>query len=93
MEGTAKAIEWARDTPREEVVARMVSIIERRGRNETSAAVRHWRSPGIPAKGGVVEARAYQMWVDWLVKAGELEPGRINVPRLVDNRYNPYYHP
>ena len=93
VEGTAKAIEWARNAPREEVVARMVSIIERRGRNETTAAVRHWRSPGIPSTGGVVEARAYQMWVDWLVGAGELRPGQINVARMVDNRYNPYYQP
>ncbi|MDR2690368.1 MAG: ABC transporter substrate-binding protein [Azoarcus sp.] len=93
VEGTAKAIEWARDTPREEVVARMVSIIERRGRNETTAAVQHWRSPGIPSKGGVVEAQAYQMWVDWLVKAGELKPGQIDVARMVDNRYNPYHRP
>ncbi|MDR1462714.1 MAG: ABC transporter substrate-binding protein [Azoarcus sp.] len=90
VEGVAKAIEWARHAPREEVVARMVSIIERRGRNETSAVVQYWRSTGIPAKGGVVEAAAYQMWVDWLVEAGELRPGQIDVARMVDNRYNPY---
>ncbi|MDR2260212.1 MAG: ABC transporter substrate-binding protein [Azoarcus sp.] len=93
VDGTAKAIEWARAAPREEVVARMVSIIERRGRNETTAAVQHWRSPGIPSKGGVVEAAAYQMWVDWLIKADELRSGQIDVERMVDNRYNPYYRP
>ncbi|MDR2031021.1 MAG: ABC transporter substrate-binding protein [Azoarcus sp.] len=91
VEGSARAIEWARATPREEVVKRMTAIIEKRARNETTAAVQHYRSTGIAVTGGIVEAKAYQMWVDWLVRNGELAPGQVDVSRMVDNRYNPYH--
>jgi ABC-type nitrate/sulfonate/bicarbonate transport system substrate-binding protein len=90
VEGTARAIEWARATPREEVIQRMTAIIEKRQRNETTAAVQHWLTTGIATKGGLVEAGAYQMWVDWLIQSGELKPGKVDVSRMVDNRYNPY---
>jgi ABC-type nitrate/sulfonate/bicarbonate transport system substrate-binding protein len=91
--GTAKAIEWARETPREEVVDRMAAIIEKRGRNESVDIIRYWLSTGIPEPGGVVEASKFQMWVDWLVQRDELPNGKVDVARMVDNRYNPYRRP
>lgn len=38
--GVAKAIEWERTTPREEVIARFTSIIDKRQRNESTAALK-----------------------------------------------------
>ena len=38
VEGTARAIEWARTTPKDQVVARFVDIIQKRGRGEDPAA-------------------------------------------------------
>lgn len=90
VEAAARAIEWARTTPREEVVARMQSIIERRGRNEDASVVKYWTSTGIAGKGGLLSAREYQVWIDWLVKDGELKAGQVKAEDLYTNELNPF---
>lgn len=88
--GTARAIEWARNTPREEVVARLSSIINKRGRNEDDRLVKFWKSTGIADKGGLVTEQQYQQWIDWMVREGQLTPGKIKAADLIDNSYNPF---
>ncbi|WP_437571812.1 ABC transporter substrate-binding protein [Sorangium sp. So ce542] len=90
VEATAKAIEWARSTPRETVVARFIALMKKRGRNEEDAAIRFWRSYGVAGKGGLIAERDFQIWLDWMVKGGELEPGEIALSRLYTNEFNPY---
>lgn len=89
----AKAIEWARTTPRDEVRARYATIIEKRGRNEDTSLVRYWQSVGIAEPGGAIAEREFQIWLDWLVKEGELRPGQLNVSDLYTNAYNPLVSP
>ncbi|PPD55156.1 MAG: ABC transporter substrate-binding protein [Methylotenera sp.] len=91
VEGTARAIEWARTTPREEVIARYTDIINKRARNEDVRIVQFWKSTGIADKGGVVTEIQYQQWIDWLVKDGQLAPNKIKASDLYDNSFNPYY--
>jgi ABC-type nitrate/sulfonate/bicarbonate transport system substrate-binding protein len=91
VEATARAIEWARKTPREEVIARMQSIINRRGRNEDASVVKYWRSTGIAGPGGLISDREFQVWIDWLVKDGELAPGQLELKQVYTNELNPYY--
>jgi ABC-type nitrate/sulfonate/bicarbonate transport system substrate-binding protein len=91
VEATARAIEWARSTPREEVVARMQSIINRRGRNEDASVVKYWRSTGIAGPGGLISEREFQVWIDWLVKDGELSAGQLGTKQVYTNELNPYY--
>lgn len=90
VEAAARAIEWARSTPREEVVARLQRIIERRGRNEDASLVKYWTSMGVAGKGGLLAAREYQGWIDWLVKDGELKAGQIKAEDLYTNQLNPF---
>ncbi|WP_129573458.1 MULTISPECIES: ABC transporter substrate-binding protein [Sorangium] len=90
VEATAKAIEWARNTPRETVVERFVALMKKRGRNEEDAAIRFWRSYGVAGKGGLIAERDFQIWLDWMVKGGELKPGEIALSRLYTNEFNPY---
>jgi ABC-type nitrate/sulfonate/bicarbonate transport system substrate-binding protein len=90
VEGTARAIEWARTTPVDQVVARMASIIGRRGRGEDPSLVRYWKSTGISSTGGVIRERELQLWIDWLVKAGELRPGQIVASSIFTNEFNPF---
>ncbi|WP_437939144.1 ABC transporter substrate-binding protein [Sorangium sp. So ce341] len=90
VEATAKAIEWARSTPRETVVARFIALMKKRGRNEEDAAIRFWRSYGVAGKGGLIAERDFQIWLDWMVKGGELKPGEIALSRLYTNEFNPY---
>ncbi|MBP2000238.1 ABC-type nitrate/sulfonate/bicarbonate transport system substrate-binding protein [Paenibacillus shirakamiensis] len=90
VEATAKAIEWARSTPRAEVVARFEKIIHQRGRKEDTSAVKFWKSTGIAGKGGVIATKEFSTWVDWLVKEGTLKKGQLDGKILFDNEFNPY---
>jgi ABC-type nitrate/sulfonate/bicarbonate transport system substrate-binding protein len=90
VDATARAIEWARVTPQEEVVARFRQIIARRGRNENDLAISYWKSTGIAAKGGQVQKEEFQTWIDWLVRDGRLHSGEIKAEDIYDNRFNPY---
>lgn len=86
----ARALEWSRDTPREEVLARFERIIERRGRDEDASALKFWGSYGVTAKGGVMSERDFQLWIDWLVKDGSVQPGQLSAANLFDNDMNPF---
>jgi len=90
VEATARAIEWARSSAREEVIARMQKIIERRGRNEDTSVTRYWRSTGVAGKGGLIQEREMQIWLDWLVKSGELKPNQLIPSALYTNELNPF---
>ncbi|HTU59438.1 MAG TPA: ABC transporter substrate-binding protein, partial [Polyangiales bacterium] len=75
VDGVGRAIEWARTTPREQVIERQRAIIAKRKRQENDEVVQYWKSTGIAGTGGQLHDRELQMWIDWLVKDGELKPG------------------
>ena len=91
MQGVARAIEWSRDTPREQVIARFSEIIRKRGRTENDAAIKYWRSFGVNGRGGTIAEREFQLWIDWMVKDGELAPGQIAASSVYTNELNPYF--
>jgi ABC-type nitrate/sulfonate/bicarbonate transport system substrate-binding protein len=90
VEATAKAIEWARTTPREEVIARFEKIIAERGRKEDASAVKYWKSTGVAGKGGLIAESEFQTWIDWLVAEGTLKEGQLKAADLYTNEFNPY---
>lgn len=90
IEATARAIEWARSTPRPEVVQRFRDILSRRARNEDDSLVQYWLSTGIAGKGGVMYEKEFQVWIDWLVKDGQLAPDQIRAQDLFTNQFNPF---
>ena len=87
---TAEAIEWARTHPRAEVVARYSAIIKRRGRNEDDSAIPYWHSTGIAAPGGLIQASEFQVWLDWLVKSGQVKSEQVRLGDLYTNEFNPF---
>ncbi len=89
VQGTARAIRWAQLHPREEVIAKFEEIINNRGRNENTEYVQQWKSPGIPAPGGVISADEFTLWIDEAIRLGQLQPG-IDVDGLFTNEFNPY---
>ncbi|TPF16983.1 ABC transporter substrate-binding protein [Priestia megaterium] len=91
VEGTAKAIEWARTTPREEVIARYEKIINERGRNEDDSTIKYWKSTGIAGKGGVISNKEFSVWENWLVEDGELKKGQLKANELYTNKFNPFH--
>ncbi|WP_395310559.1 ABC transporter substrate-binding protein [Mycobacterium sp. AMU20-3851] len=90
VQGTARAIRWTQVTPRDEVLAKFREIIHARKRNENTKSVDYWRSPGVPVAGGVIADRELQTWIDWLVRNGELDEGRLTAGDLYTNEFNPY---
>jgi ABC-type nitrate/sulfonate/bicarbonate transport system substrate-binding protein len=90
VEAVAKAIEWARLTPRDAVVARMQKIAEARGRNEDPTVVRYWKSIGIAGKGGVMTDQEFAVYIDWYIKTGLLQQGQVKVVDAFTNKFNPF---
>ncbi|MCM0678833.1 ABC transporter substrate-binding protein [Micromonospora phytophila] len=88
--GVGKAIEWARSQPRETVVARLESIITKRGRNEDPSLVRLWKSSGVAGRGGVITDQEFATWIDWLAAAGEIKGEKPKPGDVYTNRFNPF---
>jgi ABC-type nitrate/sulfonate/bicarbonate transport system substrate-binding protein len=90
VEGVARAIEWARTSPPDEVRDRFERIIAQRHRNEDASAIKYWKSTGVANQGGLMTDGEVQIWIDWLVKDGVLKPGQVKAPALYTNEFNPY---
>ena len=88
--GVAKAIEWERTAPREEVIARFTTIIEKRGRNEKTDNLKFWKSVGIPSKGGVISDQDFTRWEPWLVQSGIVKQGALDPRKLYTNEFNAF---
>jgi ABC-type nitrate/sulfonate/bicarbonate transport system substrate-binding protein len=89
VEAVGRAVEWSRQTPREDVIARFEQIIARRGRNEDGAVLKYWRSYGVAGKNGLMSEKDFQVWIDWMVKDGELKPGQLSASQIYTNALNP----
>lgn len=90
VEATSKAIEWARVTPRDEVVARFEKIINGRNRKEDTTTIQFWKSTGVAGKGGLISNTEFVTWINWLVNEGELKQGQYKPEDLFTNEFNPY---
>ncbi|MFC0215876.1 ABC transporter substrate-binding protein [Paenibacillus chartarius] len=90
VEATGKAIEWARTNPPDVVKARFEKIIKERGRNEDASNVPYWKSTGVAGKGGWIAEKEFGVWVDWLVKDGQLKEGQLKAAELYTNRFSAY---
>lgn len=90
VEATARAIEWARTQPPEVVRARFEKIIAQRKRNEDASTIKYWKSTGVAGRGGLIEDKELQVWIDWLVKDGALKPGQLKASTLYTNEFNPF---
>lgn len=88
VQATGAAIDWTRTHSREEVIARMDRILNKRKRNETTELIRFWKSVGVSQEHALITDREYQLWIDWLVKDGQLKPGQISPKDIYTNEYN-----
>lgn len=89
VEAIGRAIEWARSTPREQVVARLSRVIEKRGRNEDTSIIQYWTTTTIPTPRGVLRDQDFQMWIDWLVRDGQLRAGQVAPADIYTNDFQP----
>jgi len=90
ISGIAKAIEWSRTTPREEIIERFKKIVNARKRNENPDVLKYFTGWGVAGTGGLFKDEEYQIWVDWLVRDGQLKQGDIKLRDVYTNEFNPY---
>ena len=90
VSATGQAIEWTRSTPRDQVIVRLEKIMRQRKRNEDPSALKYWRASKAQTRGGVIAAREFQIWIDWLVRDGQLRPGQGKPGDYFTNQLNSY---
>ncbi|MCW2920068.1 MAG: twin-arginine translocation pathway signal [Actinomycetia bacterium] len=90
VSGVGKAIEWARTTPHDQVLARLTKIVQGRGRNETADALKYWKSYGVAGKGGVIVAKEFDTWITWLEQQGQIPKGKVKASDVYTNKYNSF---
>ncbi len=88
VNGVARAIEWTRSRPREEVVARFTEIMAKRKRNEDPASLKYWKSTGVARPGGWIQEREMSLWLDWLADRGDVERDRVTLSHCYTNEFN-----
>jgi ABC-type nitrate/sulfonate/bicarbonate transport system substrate-binding protein len=89
VEGIGEAIEWARSHSRKEVIARLESIIGQRGRNEDTSIVKFWTSTTVATPRGALLDEDFQIWIDWLVRDGQIEAGQVTPRDIYTNQFQP----
>jgi len=87
---TAQAIAWAQNTPQADVIARYVSIIRKRGRDEGVFPARHWRSTAVVTKGGVIRPRDYTQFQPWYAWRRDTHTASLAPESIYTNRFNPF---
>jgi ABC-type nitrate/sulfonate/bicarbonate transport system substrate-binding protein len=87
VQATGRAIEWARITPRAQVIERFTSIVNKRKRNEDTSSLAFWNSSGISTQHGELTDRDCQLWIDWLVQDGQLKKGQLKLRDLYTNEF------
>jgi ABC-type nitrate/sulfonate/bicarbonate transport system substrate-binding protein len=90
VEAVAKALEWERTTPPDQVKAKFTEIINKRGRNEDASLVQFWKSSSITAKGGVTNDENFSRWEEQLVANGDIQKGQVKWSDVYSNALNPY---
>jgi ABC-type nitrate/sulfonate/bicarbonate transport system substrate-binding protein len=89
IEATGKAIEWSRNTPRAEVIERIIKVVEKRNSADDTTQLRYWKSPTVWSNRGRLSDRDFSPWIDWLVKDGQLTKGQILPRDLYTNEFQP----
>jgi ABC-type nitrate/sulfonate/bicarbonate transport system substrate-binding protein len=87
VRATARAIEWARSHPREEVIAMLEKTMKRRGKNEDTSQLQYWKSTTIASRGGLLGDADFQVWINWLIKDGQLKPGQVEPRQIYTNEF------
>ena len=86
--GVAKAIEWSRTTPRDQVIKRFSDIINVRQRpGETTETLKYWLSPGVPSIHGELSDGDFTRWEPWLRGTDALD-GDLDPSSFYTNDYN-----
>lgn len=86
--GVAKAIDWEKSTPRDQVIKKQEEILAARKRpNEDNSSLKYWLSVGVPAEHGAIADSDFDKWEDWLRDTGAID-GKLDTSKLYTNEFN-----
>ncbi|PPJ28425.1 ABC transporter substrate-binding protein [Nocardia nova] len=86
--GVAKAIEWERSTPRDQVIAKFTDIINARHRTgEDTSTLKYWLSVGVPARYGTLSDEDFTRWQSWLEDTGAIDH-KLDPSKFYTNKFN-----
>jgi len=88
VEGVGKALDYSRQAPRDRLLERFRTIIAKRKRNEDASILKYWKSYGVAGAQGRIQPRDFELWIDWMVRAGELRPGQLELGAVYTNELN-----
>lgn len=88
-QGVSKAIDWMKETDRDEVVARLEDIMEKRDRDEPIENLQYWQGTGINTKGGVIQESDFNQWRPLLKRLGDIQDGNVDTSTMYTNEFNP----
>jgi len=84
--GTAKASNWVLSHSREEVIEKMTSVIEARGRGEDVEALQYFNGYGV-GKNAPIKDEDFSRWSEWLRDTGIVD-GEITPSDYYTNEFN-----
>jgi ABC-type nitrate/sulfonate/bicarbonate transport system substrate-binding protein len=87
VQASARAIDWLDSHPREEVIPVLERAMRRRGEHEDLTQLQYWKGSTVATRGGVMGDRDFQVWIDWLVKDGQLRPGQVEPKQIYTNEF------
>lgn len=88
-QGVAKAIDWMKETDRDEVVERLEDIMEKRDRKEPIENLKYWRGTGINTPGGVIQESDFDQWRTLLKRLGDIDDENLDTSGMYTNEFNP----
>ena len=89
VEGLAKAVEWEQQHSVDVVREKYGEYLKETGRAADVATYDTWQGNGIASPGGVLSDHDFDIWIDWLRRAGEINVGAFEVSDLYTNEFNP----
>ncbi|MCR8657156.1 ABC transporter substrate-binding protein [Paenibacillus endoradicis] len=92
-QGVARAIDWLKVTPKEEVIATYTTIINDRQREENTNAVQYFISTSIDSDHGLLTEEDFARWLTWLIENGDLKEGSIKPSDVYTNEFNEFAAP
>jgi len=88
--GIAKAIEFEQTHSVEEVREVYGGWLDAQGRSEEKEVYALWSGNGVATKGGVLDEKDFEIWLDWLDAEGEVDADELDVDEIFTNEFNPY---
>lgn len=87
--GVTKAIQWEQQHSVDKVRTTYATYLKENGRAGDVAAYETWQGNGVATSGGVLRERDFDIWIDWLRRAGEIDVDAFEVGDLYTNGFNP----